>query len=71
MTASTATNENWGTCPKCGEPVLIDPSTGTAEPCAACASHASPTGRALGTTWIVAGIALIVILVYVCIQMLL
>jgi len=63
-------NENWGTCPKCGTPVLIDPATGTAEPCAACASHASPTGRALGVTWIVAGIVLIVILVVVCLQML-
>jgi uncharacterized protein (DUF983 family) len=64
-------NENWGTCPVCGEPVLIDPATGAAEPCATCASHASPTGRTLGTAWIIAGVALIVILVVVCIQMLL
>ena len=71
MSSNTATNENWGTCPKCGEPVLIDPATGVAESCATCASHASPTGRALGTAWIVAGIFAIVVLVYVCIQLLL
>jgi uncharacterized protein (DUF983 family) len=71
MNSSVASNENWGACPKCGEPVLIDPATGIAEPCAACMSHASPTGRALGTAWIVGGIALIVVLVVVCIEMLL
>jgi len=71
MDTTTPANDNWGTCPKCGQPVLIDPATGVAEPCAACVSHASPTGRALGTTWIIAGIVLIVILVVVCIQMLL
>lgn len=71
MNTGTVTNENWGTCPTCGQPVLIDPATGSAEPCAACVSHASPTGRALGAAWIVAGVALVVILVYVCIRMLL
>jgi hypothetical protein len=50
--------------------VLLDPATGAAEPCAACVSHASPTGRTLGTVWLLAGIALIVVLVVVCIQML-
>ena len=50
--------------------MLIDPATGAAEPCAACVSHASPTGRTLGTVWLLAGIALTVVLVVVCIQML-
>lgn len=73
MNTNSENNENWGTCPKCGAPVLLDPATGAAEPCAACVSHASPTGRTLGTVWLLAGIALIVVLVVlvvVCIQML-
>jgi uncharacterized protein (DUF983 family) len=71
MTTSTATNENWGGCPKCGQPVLIDPATGVAEPCAACASHASKGGRALGIFWLVLCLAAIVALVYFCIRTLL
>lgn len=71
MTVSTLTNENWGTCPTCGQPVLLDPATGVAEPCAACASHASKGGRALGIFWIALGLAAIVALVYLCIRILL
>jgi uncharacterized protein (DUF983 family) len=63
-------NENWGTCPKCGEPVLIDPKTGKAELCANCASRKSP-GVAIGSLLVVTGVVAIVVLVYLCIQILL
>ena len=33
MNKSTVSNVNWGACPKCGEPVLINPSTNRIEPC--------------------------------------
>ena len=71
MSKMEGKNDNWGTCPKCGQPVMIDPKTGVAEPCATCLSSASPTGRTLGTLWILACLAAIAILVAVCIQMLL
>jgi uncharacterized protein (DUF983 family) len=71
MNLNSATNDNWGTCPKCGQPVLIDPKSGVAEACATCLSNASPTGRTLGIIWIVAGLVAIGLLVVVCIQMLL
>ncbi|MEO7402427.1 MAG: hypothetical protein ABIU95_02015 [Burkholderiales bacterium] len=70
MNTSTTSNENWGTCPGCGEPVLINPSTGKMEPCAACASRKSP-GVAMGTMLLIAGIAIVVGLVYFCIRVLL
>ena len=70
MNTSTTSNENWGTCPKCGEPFLINPSTGKMEPCAACASRKSP-GVARGMTLLIAGIAIVVGLVYFCIRVLL
>ena len=70
MNKSTASNENWGTCPKCGEPVLINPSTNKMEPCATCASRKSP-GIAIGTMLLIAGIAAVVGLVYLCIRILL
>jgi hypothetical protein len=67
MGEKTASNDNWGTCPKCGEPVLINPSTGQIEPCA---SRKSP-GIAVGTILVFAGIAAVVGLVYLCIRILL
>jgi uncharacterized protein (DUF983 family) len=70
MNTSTASNENWGTCPRCGEPVLINPSTGKMEPCAACESRKSP-GVAIGTMLFIAGIVAVVGLVYLCIRILL
>ena len=70
MDKSTMSNENWGACPKCGEPVLINPSTGMMEPCAACASRKSP-GIAIGTILLIAGIAAVIGLVYLCIRILL
>ena len=70
MDKNIASNENWGACPKCGEPVLINPSTGEMEPCAACASRKSP-GIAIGTILFLAGVAAVVGLVYLCIRILL
>jgi hypothetical protein len=70
MDKSTASNENWGTCPRCGEPVLVNPSTGMREPCATCASRKSP-GIAIGTILFIAGIAAVAGLVYLCIRILL
>ena len=70
MDRSAASNDNWGVCPKCGEPVLINPSTNEMEPCAACASRKSP-GIAIGTILIIAGIAAVIALAYLCIRILL
>jgi hypothetical protein len=69
--ANTATdsNENWGQCPKCGSPVLIDPSIGQAEPCGNCASLASRAGLYAGLFWIVAGLAVLVLVVYFCVRL--
>lgn len=63
-------NDNWGTCAKCGEPVLIDPKTGKAELCANCASRKSP-GVAIGTLLVVAGLVAVGVLIYLCIRILL
>lgn len=70
MATNTVRNENWGTCPKCGEPVLIDPATGRTEPCATCSSRKSP-GVAVGAVSVIAGIIAIGVLVYLCIRILL
>ena len=70
MDKSAVSNENWGTCPTCGEPVLINPSTNKMEPCATCASRKSP-GIAIGTILLIAGIAAVIGLVYLCIRILL
>jgi uncharacterized protein (DUF983 family) len=70
MSKITESNENWGTCPKCGEPVLIDPKTGKMQPCATCASQSSP-GVAMGVVLVIAGIAAIGGLIYLCIRILL
>ena len=66
---TTGGNENWGKCPKCGTPVLIDPETGRAEPCGNCASLASRSGLYTGLFWIVAGIAIVILIVYFCIRL--
>ncbi|HEX4412059.1 MAG TPA: hypothetical protein VH107_00430 [Lacipirellulaceae bacterium] len=70
MVTNLNQNENWGTCPRCGEPVLIDPVTHKAEPCATCASRKSP-GVAMGTLGVIAGIIAIAALAYLCIRILL
>ena len=70
MAKSAPANENWGKCPKCGTPVLINPSTGKAESCATCATRRSP-GVALGALLTIAGVVAIVASVYFCIRILL
>jgi hypothetical protein len=49
--------------------VLIDPETGRAEPCGNCASLASRSGLYTGLFWIVAGIAIVILIVYFCIRL--
>ena len=63
-------NENWGTCPKCGSPVLIDPKTGWAGACSNCASLASRTGLYAGVYWIIAGLVVVGLTVYFCLRLL-
>lgn len=70
MNKIAESNDNWATCPKCGEPVLIDPKTGLVQPCANCASQKSP-GTAVGSLLIIAGVVAIIVLVYFCIRILL
>ncbi len=71
MKLNAENNDNWGTCPKCGEPVMIDPKSGKAQPCATCASSASKMNVAMGIFLLAAGIAVIAGLVYFCIRILL
>ena len=66
---SASGNENWGTCPKCGSPVLIDPKTGRAEPCGNCASLSSRSGLYAGVYWIVAGLVVVGLIVYFCLRL--
>jgi uncharacterized protein (DUF983 family) len=70
VTKIAESNDNWHTCPKCGEPVLIDPKTGRVQPCANCTSQKSP-GIAVGSLLVIAGIVAIIVLVYLCIRILL
>ncbi len=63
-------NENWGECPKCGLPVLIDPATGVPEPCGNCAAKASPWGLYFGGVAIVCGLLVFGLLMYFCIRLL-
>lgn len=63
---TTSGNENWSQCPKCGSPVLIDATTGKAEPCGNCAALASRTGFYVGVFWIVAGLTLVGLILYFC-----
>ncbi len=71
MTSSAESNENWGACPTCGEPVLIDPNSGKAEACATCGSLAAKGVGAIGITLLTAGLAAVVGLVYLCVRILL
>ena len=66
---TTDANENWGQCPKCGSPVLIDPSIGRAEPCGNCGALASRAGLYAGLFWILAGLAVLVLVVYFCLRL--
>ena len=71
MNVNIEGNENWGVCPKCGEPVLRNAETGVAEPCANCESEASPEGGALGMGAIAVGVIAIAAVLYLCIKLLL
>jgi len=64
-------NDNWGECPKCGSPVLIDPKTSAPEPCSTCASRASPWGLFMGSFGILFAVVVVALLLYVSIRMLL
>ncbi len=68
---SSSINENWGKCPRCGSPLLVDPQTEKAEPCANCASQKSAGGLLGGTFAIVLGLVVIAILVIYGISLLL
>jgi hypothetical protein len=60
-------NENWGQCPKCGSPVLLDPVTGQPEACSNCTAKKSSVWLYLGGLAVTAGVLGIVYLVYFCI----
>jgi len=45
-------NDNWIACPTCGAPMIVNPQTGDAEPCA---SHASKQVGAMGGVLLTAG----------------
>ncbi len=47
---------------------MIDPSSGTAEPCAKCASLASKGVGAMGIVLLIAGIAAVVGVAYSCVR---
>ena len=70
MSTTAQSNENWGKCPTCGEPVLIDPKTGETQPCATCASRKSP-GVPMGAVFIAGVIVAIAVLIFVCLRILL
>lgn len=71
MAVNMAQNDNWKTCSKCGEPILIDPKTGQVQPCANCATVNSKPIAAAGFLLIALGIMAIVTLVFLCIRILL
>ncbi len=68
---SSDNNENWGKCPKCGSPVLIDPETSIPEPCSNCAANASPWGLYAGVIGILLAVVVFVVVLAICIRILL
>lgn len=64
-------NENWTKCPRCGSPVMISAETGEPEPCANCRSQSSPWGLYLGGFAVIAGLGVIVYLIYIAIRVVL
>jgi hypothetical protein len=64
-------NPNWGQCPKCGSPVMIEPKTGVLQPCSNCLSLASRSGGLLGGYWLLVLLVGVAALVYFCVRMLL
>jgi len=71
MAETDKENENWGECPKCGSPVLIDQETGQPQPCSNCASLASRSGGLLGGYFLLLLAVVVALLVYFCIRLLL
>ena len=48
-----ATNDNWGSCPACGGPVMLDPVTGIREACSQCVSKKSKVSGWLGIWFVI------------------
>ena len=63
-------NKNWGKCPNCGSPVLIDPATRQAESCSNCTAKSSPVGLYLGVFAVILGLVGVIFLVYLGVRML-
>ncbi|WP_146447655.1 hypothetical protein [Bythopirellula polymerisocia] len=68
---SNDNNENWGKCPKCGSPVLIDPVTSQMEPCSNCLSEASPVGLLTGTVGILLALVVVALVLFFSLRLLL
>lgn len=68
---SNHTNENWGKCPKCGSPLLIDPATSQMEACSNCVSEASPVGLFAGSIGILLGLAVVALILFFSLWLLL
>jgi hypothetical protein len=66
---AVGSNDNWGQCPKCGSPVLINPNTGRPEQCATCKSMKSRFGLFVGGYWIILGLAVVALIGYFCLRM--
>jgi len=64
------TNSNWSECARCGSPLLIDPRTNRAEPCANCESMESPVAGSLAGFFLVFIVTAMGYLIYYSIKML-
>ena len=67
---ANATSANWSECPRCGEPLRIDPQTGEIELCATCESSVSPLAGALAGFFLVFIVTSMGYLIYYSIAML-
>lgn len=63
-------NDNWSACPQCGQPRLIDPSTGRPQACASCRSHAAGGTGVARVLVVVAGLAALAALFGLCARLL-
>ena len=64
-------NENWGKCPKCGSPVLIDPVTSQMEECSNCLAGASPVGLFAGSFGILLALVVVALVLFFSLRLLL
>lgn len=64
-------NDNWGKCPKCGSPILIDPVTSQMEACSNCESVASPVGFFAGGLGILLVFAVVALVLFFSLRLLL